>query len=122
MLVLVRLGQQGSTGGRLEDLADAIVGSSRALEVLVRSDLLANFLALGSHEVSGKPNLPSANWGCCKNTYLLGSNRLLGGLLEFLDGLGVVAKVLLAANQDDGKTLAEVKNLGDPLEATSVGI
>lgn len=98
MLVLVRLGQQGSTGGRLEDLADAIVGSSRALEVLVRSDLLANFLAL------------------------LGSNRLLGGLLEFLDGLGVVAKVLLAANQDDGKTLAEVKNLGDPLEATSVGI
>lgn len=48
-------------------------------------------------------------------TYLLRGDRLLRGLVQLLNGLGVVAEILLASNQDDGKALAEVKNLGDPL-------
>jgi hypothetical protein len=48
-------------------------------------------------------------------TYLLRGDRLLRGLGKLLDGLGVVAQILLAANKDDGKTLAEVKNFGNPL-------
>jgi len=51
----------------------------------------------------------------CNATYLLGANGLLGGLVELLNGLRVVAQILLATNQDDGETLAEVKNLGNPL-------
>jgi len=35
--------------------------------------------------------------------------------VELLNGLRVVAQILLATNQDDGETLAEVKNLGNPL-------
>lgn len=41
-------------------------------------------------------------------THLLGGHRLLGSLVELLDGLLVVAQILLAANQDDGQALAEV--------------
>lgn len=36
--------------------------------------------------------------------------------MQLLDGLRVVTEILLAANKDDGKALAEVKNLGDPLQ------
>lgn len=49
-------------------------------------------------------------------TYLLRGDGLLRGLGELLDGLGVVAQILLAANKDDGKALAEVENLGNPLQ------
>jgi hypothetical protein len=48
-------------------------------------------------------------------TYLLRSNRLLGGLVQLLNGLLVEAQILLATNEDDGQALAEVQNLGDPL-------
>lgn len=48
-------------------------------------------------------------------TYLLGRNGLLAGLAKLLNGLVVVSKILLATNQDDRETLAEVQNLGDPL-------
>ena len=51
-----------------------------------------------------------------KGTYLLSSDGALGGLLQLLNGLGVVAQILLTTNQDDGKALAEVENLGNPLE------
>jgi len=49
-------------------------------------------------------------------TYLLGRHGLLARLAKLLDGLGVVSEILLAANQDDGETLAEVENFRDPLE------
>jgi hypothetical protein len=49
-------------------------------------------------------------------TYLLGGDGLLARLAELLDGLVVVTEILLAANQDDGETLAEVQDLRDPLE------
>lgn len=39
-------GEQSSTGGGLEHLTHAVVGLGRAFEVLVSTDLLANFLAL----------------------------------------------------------------------------
>ena len=48
-------------------------------------------------------------------TYLLRGNRLLGGLVKFLDGLGIVTKIHLASDKDDRETLAEVKDLGNPL-------
>jgi hypothetical protein len=50
-------------------------------------------------------------------TDLLGGYRLLGSLVQLLDGLLVEAQILLAANQDDGQALAEVQDLGDPLGA-----
>lgn len=46
LLALVSLGQESGPGGGLEDLTDTLVGSCRALEVLVGTDLLANLLAL----------------------------------------------------------------------------
>lgn len=36
--------------------------------------------------------------------------------MQLLNGLGVVAQILLATNQDNGKALAEMENLGNPLE------
>lgn len=54
-----------------------------------------------------------------ESTYLFGRDGLLGGLGEFFNGLGVMTKIHLAANKDDGKALAEVKNLGNPLEMKS---
>lgn len=35
--------------------------------------------------------------------------------MKFLDGLLVVSEILLTSNKDDGKTLTEVQDLGDPL-------
>lgn len=54
-----------------------------------------------------------------ESTYLFGRDGLLGGLGEFFNGLGVVTKIHFAANKDDGKALAEVKNLGNPLDKVS---
>jgi hypothetical protein len=36
--------------------------------------------------------------------------------VQLLNGLGVVAQILLTANQDNGEALAEVENLGNPLK------
>ena len=48
-------------------------------------------------------------------SHLFGGDGLLARLSEFLNGLLVVAQILLATDEDDGKALAEVKDLGDPL-------
>jgi hypothetical protein len=48
-------------------------------------------------------------------SYLLGSNGLLAGLVELFDGLLVVTQILLAANEDDRETAAEMQDFGDPL-------
>jgi hypothetical protein len=39
----------------------------------------------------------------------------LRGLGELLDCLGVMTEILLASDEDDRETLAEVKNFRDPL-------
>lgn len=85
------LGQESSPGCSLEDLTNTLVGSCGAFEILVGSNLLANFLTL------------------------FRSNWLLRGLVQLLNGLGVMTKILLATDENDGEALAEVKNLGDPL-------
>lgn len=54
------------------------------------------------------------------STHLLRSDRLLAGLAELLDGLVVVAQILLAADEDDGKALTEVKDLRNPLHIIRV--
>jgi hypothetical protein len=48
--------------------------------------------------------------------YLLRSDWLLRSLVQLLNRLLVVSQILLAANQDDRQTLAEVKDLRDPLQ------
>jgi hypothetical protein len=48
--------------------------------------------------------------------YLLGGYGLLARLAELLDRLLVVSEILLATNKDNGETLAEVEDLGDPLQ------
>lgn len=35
--------------------------------------------------------------------------------MQLLDRAGIVAEILLAANKNDGVTLAKVQNLGNPL-------
>lgn len=52
------------------------------------------------------------------STDLLRGHRLLAGLSQLLDDLLVVSEILLATDEDDGKTLAEVQNLRDPLKCT----
>jgi len=46
LVLLLLLRQKGSTGGRLEDLADTLVGFGGAFEVFVGTNLLAHLLAL----------------------------------------------------------------------------
>ncbi len=104
------LRQESSTGGSLEHLTDAFVGSCRALEVLVSADLLADFLTLRASQ-----NFGSENCSLCSGPYLFRADGPLGCLVQLLDCLGVVAKILFASNEDDGETLAEVKNFRNPL-------
>lgn len=51
----------------------------------------------------------------CVKTYLLLGDGGLRSLVKLLDGLLVVSKILLTSDKDDGKALAEVQNLRDPL-------
>lgn len=103
------LGQEGSPGGSLEDLADTVVGSCGALQVLVGTDLLPNLLTL-LEKLATVVDAPGT-----RSTYLLRGDGLLRSLVQLFDGLGVETKILLATDQDDGETLAEVEDLGDPL-------
>jgi hypothetical protein len=48
---------------------------------------------------------------------LLGRDRLLTGLVKFLNSLGVEAEILLASDKDDWKAGAEVEDLGNPLQS-----
>ena len=110
------LGQESSTSGGLEDFADTLIGSSRALQVLVGPDLLANFLTLERNRSVSYPScLDRSKSKKFLVTYLLWSNGFLGSLVQLLDSSGVVSKILLAANKDDRMAGAEMKNLGDPL-------
>lgn len=60
LLALVGLGQEGSPGSRLKDLTNALVGTGRALEVLVGTNLLANLLTLGKSQRPIQSQLVSA--------------------------------------------------------------
>lgn len=133
--------QQRGASGVLKHLPDALVGLGRALEVLVCANLLADLLTLFGRlrsatesrslareegerrggAATAEPRLRaetkdiSLGMAMAPSTHLLRGDGLLAGLAELLDGLVVVAQILLAANEDDGEALAKVKNLGDPL-------
>lgn len=83
--------KESRSGSVLKYLMDTFASPGRALEVLVGANLLSDLLTL------------------------LGRDRLLARLTKLLDGLRVVSEILLATNKNDRKTLAEVKNLGNPL-------
>jgi hypothetical protein len=54
----------------------------------------------------------------CRGTacpYLFGSDRLLAGLVQLLDGLLVVTQILLAPNENDWEAGAEVEDFRNPL-------
>jgi hypothetical protein len=46
LLGLVRLGQESSPGGSLEDFADTLAGTSRAFKVFVGTNLLSDLFTL----------------------------------------------------------------------------
>lgn len=72
------------------------------------ANLLTDFLTLFHTLVAG-----SGHRG--NKTYLFGADGLLARLGQLVCNLLVVAKILLATDKNDGETLAEVKDLGDPL-------
>jgi len=80
LLLVWLLGQESCTRGMLKHLTNTLIGLCRTLEVLVSTNLLADFLTL------------------------LGGNRLLAGLVKLLDRLLIVSQILLATNEDDRKT------------------
>ena len=47
--------------------------------------------------------------------YLLSRHGLLGCLVQLLNGLWIESQILLAADEDDRQTGAEVQDFGDPL-------
>ena len=59
-------------------------------------------------------------FGAALGTYLLRRHGLLRRLVELLLRLRVVTEIFLAANEDDRKARAEMKDLGDPLRDTIV--
>jgi len=90
-LVLLLLGQESCTCSVLENFTDTLVGLGGTLKILVGPNLLSDFLAL------------------------LWANRLLACFVEFLNGLLVETEILLAANEDDRETLAEMEDFRNPL-------
>jgi hypothetical protein len=85
------LGEKSGAGSVLKDLANTLVGLCGTLEILVGTNLLPDLLSL------------------------LWCNWLLAGLVKLLDGLLVVAKILLTSDEDDWEPLAEMQHFGDPL-------
>jgi len=85
------LGQQGCAGSTLKDLTNTLASLGRALKVIPSLDMTSNL-----------------------STTFRGD----GGLVDppqFLDGALIVSQVLLAGNQENGETTAEVLDLGEPL-------
>jgi len=91
LLLLLLLLHKSAAGGVFEHFAHAFVRLGRALEVFLRPDDLPYGFTLGFR------------------------NRLLRSFLELLNCLRIVSQILLAPDENNGKTIAEVKNLGDPL-------
>jgi len=80
----------------------------------VSIDLLLQRLALQHHLSANCATATGEILGLFVN-YLLGRHGLLAGLAELLNCLLVVAKILLAANQEYRDITAEVEDLSVPL-------
>lgn len=89
-------GQQRGAGRGLEDVVDALAAQAGALEVLAGVDLPGDGLAL------------------------LRRDEAHGLLAHLLDGDGVLAQVLLQADEDDWDVRAETAGLLDPLRGETV--
>jgi hypothetical protein len=130
LLVLLSLGQESSTCGSLENLANVVVCLGRAFEVFVRANLLADFVTLFTESVSPKILHGSLDFSADQeegkrakgngSTYLSLCDGSLRGLVQLFHSLRIVTKIGFAANKDDGKTWAEVQNLRDPLSMNLV--
>jgi hypothetical protein len=68
-----------------------------------------------------KPSI-YCGWKFRKVAYLFRSDWLLAGLVKLFNSLLVVAKILLAANEDDWKALAEVEHFRNPLWFAHISI
>lgn len=131
LLWVAGAGEESSTGGMLENLPDTLVRLSRALEILVGANLLADILTLSFrishlvrhfHQGQARRTRPRGMKGTgtvhpngLARTYLLRRDGLLTSLAKLLNGLRVITQILFAANKNDGKALAEMENLGNPL-------
>lgn len=125
MLALASLlGEKSGTGCVLKDLANTLVGLCGTLKILVGTNLLPDLLSLFRAWLARRQKtlLGTRRWHSDSRTtpkgffsYLLWCNWLLAGLVKLLDGLLVVAKILLTSHEDDWETLAEMQHFGDPL-------
>lgn len=79
----------------LEHLPNSLTGLGTALNVALGTDLL-----------SYSQTLSALNWA-------------LVHPFQILFGLAVLAEILLARDEDDGKTLTEVEDLGNPLSKSA---
>ena len=92
LLLLLHRGVEDSADGLIKDLLETLLCERRALEVLVRVDLLGL---------------------CC--ALLVGDGAALVLLAQLLDGVLVVAQIELRADQHDGHLCAVVGHLREPL-------
>jgi len=91
LLAATRASDERRAGSVLEHLADTLARLGGALEVLLGADPLCDLCTLF--------------WG----------NRPLGGPAKLFDYTRIATKVLLATDEDDRKTGAEMHDLGNPL-------
>lgn len=114
LLLLLLAGGESGAGSVLKDFSDALVGLGRALDVLLGANLVLDLSCLW---VCMLVNARGAEEGCAEQkTYLILGDGGLRSLVKLFDGLSVVSKILLATDENDGKALAKVQNLGDPLQ------
>jgi hypothetical protein len=121
------LGEKSGAGCVLEDLTNALVGLCGTLKILVGTDLLPDLLSL-FHKMLAQGQRRCLELGedaaiagpTGFTTYLLWCNWLLASLVKLLDGLLVVAEILLTSNEYDWEPLAEMENFGDPLRLQNV--
>jgi len=91
LLATLAPGKESGTSRILEHLPNTLAGSSRALEVLLSTNLL------------------------CHSHTLLRSHWPLVRLPQFIDHPRIASEILLAGDQDYRKAGAEMHNLRDPL-------
>lgn len=93
----------------LENLTDPFIGLGRTLQISVCVDDLLDGITLLKKSVSRFPII--SDW----ETYFSLGDGFLGGFCELLDGLLVMSKILFTTDENNRKSLAEMKNFRYPL-------
>jgi len=91
MFLALASAEEGGARGILEDLTNTLTRLGGALKVVLGPNLL------------------------CHGHTLFGGDRSLARLSEFLDYTGITSEILLASNENNGKTSTEMHDLGNPL-------